>query len=333
MTIGWTDSHLHRFVAGDTCYGMADVDAPEDELDEAQYGLRDLPARFSYEYDFGDGWEHDVEVLGAGDGEPGLTYGEGRCPPEDCGGPHGYALLLEALANRQHPDHEAMRRWAGDLEAFDAQATDLLIRQTVGEVPATVRLLLELTAPGIKLTPGARLPRAIVRQVQEHRPEWHLLDHPAAIEDDLLPLGALHDVLRQSGLLRLSRGVLRPTRAAADDLQVIRRLRSWFEAYRFAEIVATDGIALVVAHGPLTVEDLAQQVHRQLGWGWSTAKGQPVAVRDVRMALDDLGPVLRGLDLINPEERSWTAGPSALTLLPRATALAAYWAQPTHEKP
>jgi hypothetical protein len=211
VALGWTDSHLHRFDAGEKSYGMADVDPPEDELDETKYRLRDLPARFVYAYDFGDGWEYDVEVLGAGDDEPGLRYGEGRCPPEDCGGPSGYARLLEVLADPKHPDPERRRDWAGELPEFDPEATDLLVRRTVGEVPGSVRLLLDLTAPGVRLTPGGRLPRKIVRQVQERRPTWHLLGHPAATEDDLPPLGALHDVLRQTGLLRLHRGVLSRT--------------------------------------------------------------------------------------------------------------------------
>jgi hypothetical protein len=32
--IGWTDSHLHQFVAGDISYGMPDLDGP-DERDES----------------------------------------------------------------------------------------------------------------------------------------------------------------------------------------------------------------------------------------------------------------------------------------------------------
>ena len=38
----------------------------EDERDEAGVLLTDLPPRFSYLYDFGDGWDHTVEVIGRG---------------------------------------------------------------------------------------------------------------------------------------------------------------------------------------------------------------------------------------------------------------------------
>lgn len=33
VAIGWTDSHLHQFVADDVCYGMPDTDALDDERD------------------------------------------------------------------------------------------------------------------------------------------------------------------------------------------------------------------------------------------------------------------------------------------------------------
>jgi hypothetical protein len=39
--------------------------------------------------------------------------GENACPPEDCGGAPGYAALLEALADRAHPDHDEFTRWFG----------------------------------------------------------------------------------------------------------------------------------------------------------------------------------------------------------------------------
>jgi hypothetical protein len=55
-------------------------------------------------------------------------------------------------------------------------------------------------------------------------------------------------------------------------------------------------------------------------------------VSDVQLAIADLSMVLRGLDLLD----DWPllkAGPCALTLLPRATALAAIWAQPAQSQP
>jgi hypothetical protein len=66
VAIGWTDSHLHQFVAEDVRYAMPGTDANDDELDETGVALRALPDRFSYLYEFGDGWEHEVEVVGPG---------------------------------------------------------------------------------------------------------------------------------------------------------------------------------------------------------------------------------------------------------------------------
>jgi hypothetical protein len=100
--LGWTDSHLHQFTADGVRYGAPDPDWNDLEVqDEAKARLGDLPARFEYLYDFGDGWEHDVEVLGRGEEAPGCVEATGDCPPEDCGGPPGYQHLREALADPQ----------------------------------------------------------------------------------------------------------------------------------------------------------------------------------------------------------------------------------------
>jgi pRiA4b ORF-3-like protein len=227
VAMGWTDSHLHQFLAGDACYGVPDQEFDTDERDEAGFRLADLPTRFGYLYDFGDGWTHDIEVLGPGEAQPGCGYGEGRCPPEDCGGPTGYAELVEVLADPTHDDHEHMRSWVGEWPEFDQAATDRVVRDMVGQVPPSVALLLGLIGDRVKLTPGGRLPRVLVRQVQQQRPDWYPLDRPAQVEDDLPPLAALHELLRHVGLLRLSKGVLYRTRVAGDPLEVVRRLRSW----------------------------------------------------------------------------------------------------------
>ncbi len=151
--------------------------------------------------------------------------------PEDCGGPGGYAELLATLADPADPEHERMRTWVGNrLRPFDRAAVDQRVRQVVGAVPESVRLLLGFVADGVKLTPGGRLPRRIVRQMQQHRPQWYPLGRPASIEEDLWPLSELHDLLRRVGLLRLRHGVLSPTRAAGDDLAAgraqVRRARA-----------------------------------------------------------------------------------------------------------
>lgn len=50
---------------------------------------------------------------------------EGRCPPEECGGVHGYEELLQVIADPDHEEHESTLQWIGhsfDPEAFDPAA-------------------------------------------------------------------------------------------------------------------------------------------------------------------------------------------------------------------
>lgn len=315
--LGWTDSHLHVFDGGDRHYGPASDDDWDDaQLDEAGVTLKALGSSFTYLYDLGDGWEHAVEVLGPGGDTPGCAAGEGACPPEDCGGPHGYAELL------------ATDPAAG--VAFRLDERDAAIAQAAGSMPETVRLVLELTCDGVKLTPGGRLPRVIVRAVQEHRPEWYSLRRPASVEEDLYPLLELHGLLRRAGLLTLRGGVLRPAKASADETQVVRRLRAEFMPGAFATVLAELAVAELAARGPAPAEELARRLHPRLGWGWSAA-GRPVEVRDVEQELHRLSATLRALDLVRvldegPYPWEWTAGPSARTLLPGAALLARLFA-------
>jgi Plasmid pRiA4b ORF-3-like protein len=303
--IGWTDSHLHEFDGAGARYGR-----PDDELDltdDSAAGLKDLSERFTYLYDYGDGWTHDVRRLGAGADRPGCPYGEGACPPEDCGGPPGYEELLATGATV--PD-------------FDPDATDLLVQQTAGAVPSTVRLLLDLARDGIVLTPGGRLPRSVVREVQQHRPRWAWSEKPAHVEDDLPPLCALHDLLRETGLLRLRQGALRPIRAADDDLEVMRRLRSWSTGEEFTGRLIDLLLALICTGPPQTAADLADRILPLLGRGW-VSDGHPLTTRDVTLDIHRLNSTLRGLDVVEDDDLTTIApGPSARWLSPRATRLA-----------
>jgi Plasmid pRiA4b ORF-3-like protein len=327
VAVGWSDSHLHQFVAGGVRYGMPDTDAFDDEGDETGVPLRTLPDRFNYLYDFGDGWEHEIEMIGTGGDRPGVVAGEGACPPEDVGGPHGYADFRRVLADPGHPEHDHLREWAGNWrDSFDLATADLLLQQTVGAVPAPVRLLLGLTAGGVKLTPGGRLPRMFVRRVHETYASWGFEDRPASIEEDLPPLAALHDLMRDVGLLRLRQGVLAPTRAAGNDIEVIRRLRSWFGPERgFLSILVGDTLASLAGRGPRTPQDLAAQLLDLLGDRWVTSEGQALDLARTRTELCRVEPVMVGLDLIQNSRGVWVAGPSACWLLPRATALAHLW--------
>lgn len=234
----------------------------------------------------------------------------------------GYADLLDALADPGHAEHEPMRAWVGDrLRPFDQEATTERVCDAVGVLPGSVGLLLGLLGDGVRLTPGGRLPRAVVRAVQLQRPGWCPLGRPASIEEDLLPLAVLHDLLRHVRLVRLAGGVLRPTKAAADELETVRRLRSWFDPQEFSTMVTERAVALVAARGPLHVAEIAGEVHPLLGHGWSRA-GKPISTRDVEDELRRQSHQLQALDLITVTRSVWSPGPSARSLVPGANLLA-----------
>lgn len=140
--MGWTDCHAHEFEVG---AGLAAPDwwIQEAWSDEDASRYRDerrvsvasvaseLGARgeFEYRYDMGDGWEHRIviESLPASAVSdyalPVCVAGENACPPEDVGGPHGYARFLDIVADREHEQHEDMVRWIG--RVFDPKGFDL----------------------------------------------------------------------------------------------------------------------------------------------------------------------------------------------------------------
>ena len=129
--MGWEDSHLHMFRIVGREYGPAYLDVELEALDESKYRIGDLLKtgdRAGYEYDFGDGWDHELAVEASVVADavtvyPACTGGEGACPPEDCGGPGGFADLKDLLAGPASPDREEMRAWAG--EHYDPAHFDL----------------------------------------------------------------------------------------------------------------------------------------------------------------------------------------------------------------
>ncbi|WP_200209234.1 plasmid pRiA4b ORF-3 family protein [Micromonospora coerulea] len=138
--MGWRDCHLHSFEIDGRQYGEPDPDgelAVRDELDVRLDAVVGKGSRFHYTYDFGDWWEHALLVEDVCTADPDERYpacldGERACPPEDVGGPAGYAALLAALADPAHPEHRAMGEWVGagfDPDAFDAARTSTLLRR------------------------------------------------------------------------------------------------------------------------------------------------------------------------------------------------------------
>jgi len=132
VAMGWTDSHLHHFIIGETYYVEPDPEFGADTVNEKKVKLSQLrlkeKSKFYYEYDFGDSWEHElliekIQPAPAGQKAAVCLKGSRACPPEDIGGVWGYAEFLEAIRDPEHPEHEDMLEWVGD--DFDPEAFDL----------------------------------------------------------------------------------------------------------------------------------------------------------------------------------------------------------------
>jgi hypothetical protein len=147
---GWENYHLFQFspkgYSSSSTIGIPYEEenfgfGNEKTLDADKVKLSDifsvLKQKYTYIYDFGDDWIHTItlekiteeKVLRAS-----LLAGKGVCPPEDCGGPWGYANLLNVLQDTSHPEHFEMKEWMGldvreqwDVNNFDFERTKKLV--------------------------------------------------------------------------------------------------------------------------------------------------------------------------------------------------------------
>ncbi|MDO9153046.1 MAG: plasmid pRiA4b ORF-3 family protein [Paludibacter sp.] len=129
--MGWTNSHLHQFEKDRAFYAPNELEI-EDTADSRKIKVNKLLKkendRIKYEYDFGDGWRHDIvlEKILPFDSAiqlPVCIKGKRNCPPEDCGGIWGYADLLEIISTPRHKEYKEMIDWLG--EDFDPNYFDL----------------------------------------------------------------------------------------------------------------------------------------------------------------------------------------------------------------
>ena len=175
VAMGWTNSHLHQFEIGSARYGAVQYDEAPGLKDERRARLQDVVDagdRFVYEYDFGDGWEHDVTVTkvssSAKEVRPRCTAGARACPPEDCGGPGGYDRLLHVLGDPSDPEHVALVGWSQDYdpEAFEVPSIGIDLRREMS-------MLCALAEPGdVVGTPLGASPADVMRAALAlHPPE------------------------------------------------------------------------------------------------------------------------------------------------------------------
>jgi hypothetical protein len=132
--MGWDGYHMWAFDIGGEQYG----EDPDGQMDMAsaskmlsqvvQAGVK----KFRYIYDFGDNWNHVIQVEKVLEADSKVKYprcvkGSRACPPEDCGGAWGYGDFLEAIQNPKRSQHEERLEWFGgefDPEAFDLEAVN-----------------------------------------------------------------------------------------------------------------------------------------------------------------------------------------------------------------
>ena len=150
--MGWFGGHLNAFHIKGHDYSPAYQREDDDNFflpfdEERNHNQEDFilsevlsekGKAIELEYDFGDGWLHEVKlssVAGYEDGEPRIVRfikGERACPPEDIGGPWGYQDLLAIIekkrARKRLTSEEKERlEWLGidaqelDPEEFDSE--------------------------------------------------------------------------------------------------------------------------------------------------------------------------------------------------------------------
>lgn len=131
-SMGWKDYHLHHFlikgkhkrkvarigIPNLECFSKEENIFPGWEIPVLAY-FNDLGVTAKYFYDYGDSWWHSIKLEGYFYREKNMRYpicvdGAGACPPEDCGGEHGYYRLIEVLSNPKNSEYEELKTWAGD---------------------------------------------------------------------------------------------------------------------------------------------------------------------------------------------------------------------------
>jgi hypothetical protein len=193
---GWRDHHLHRFATGPSVWDDSstlylcpfDVEEGEDEgVPENQVRLDDVLGKpgdlLRYVYDYGDEWEHLIRLESvtarADDVAPAVCVdGERACPPEDCGGPHGYQQLVDAV-HAPAEEHDEFRYqmleeslpYGFRPEHFDREATN-----------EALQLALD---PSLRAAAHSPVAGPVLRSLAG-RPSWYLLI-------DLLHTARLHE--------------------------------------------------------------------------------------------------------------------------------------------
>lgn len=139
LAMGWENSHFYEFDVKKTRvydfeHAIDDGSDPSqrDSIDTLLNDLITKPgSKFTYLYDYGDHWEHIVELENIlpkeEENDPVCVAGKGACPQEDCGGIWQYQRMLDILTDQDHPEYEEVLQWLGkewDTDYFNLQRTN-----------------------------------------------------------------------------------------------------------------------------------------------------------------------------------------------------------------
>lgn len=131
---------MHQFIKGNEFYSEPDDESFVETIDYRKIRLNHILTQekmsFSYEYDFGDGWEHKI-VLEKILSDQKLKHpicldGKRKCPPEDCGGSGGYESLLKIISDPKNNEYEEMIEWLGgkfDPNSFDIEEINEMLKE------------------------------------------------------------------------------------------------------------------------------------------------------------------------------------------------------------
>lgn len=125
-SMGWLDYHLHEFLLKKPRgRKLVKIGVPDTETDRNVLPGWEVPISSyfvepgiiaAYNYDFGDGWHHEILLEGILLKESTVKYpvcvaGARACPPEDCGGAPGYERLLNVFATPGTEQYQDMVTW------------------------------------------------------------------------------------------------------------------------------------------------------------------------------------------------------------------------------
>ena len=127
-TMGWCGYHLNSFTVKNAGLLLEDIDddfepfmfVELDTVNQNEYIIDEIfdldeVKSFTYTYDFGDDWTHQVQIEKVLNDykysfAQVIKY-KGDTPWEDCGGVWGYYNMLETLANPKAEDYKSIKEW------------------------------------------------------------------------------------------------------------------------------------------------------------------------------------------------------------------------------